>query len=496
MSAEAKPSLSQKGGRALSWTFLGTMIRAFIQFALLIILTRLLMPEDFGVMAVAEASVFMACIFSRMGVGPFLIQQDQIGEHQIAAAFTISLMSSALFAAVLGMMSGYIEAFFNMDGLGMIILVMSPSVFLMTMAAVPESLLMRQLEFRAVTLTDLAAYAIGYGIIGLLLALNDAGVWALVLAFVAQDLIRAAAMFSLQPPPRRLFVNATVFREFMAFGGGIMLGSIFNQLAQQIDRFVAGRYLGAADLGFYARAHQLLILPASLFGKVVERVLFPVLSSIQGEEQRLANAFLRATATTALLTMPFSVVVCILAPEIVRLLFGAGWSAAVQPLQWLSLAIMFRISYKISDSLARAKAAVYRRAWRQFIFAVMMLLGSLIGSKYYGLTGVAIGTSIAVTINYFLMTDLSCRIIILPYHKVLQSLYPAMSLTVLIAISSYVSSLVLRNILDSDLFVVMGVFVISGLIALFSMWNLPKFFLGPDGYWTYQIMRKNFTLRA
>lgn len=496
ISSSQKDGLSQKGGRALSWTFFGTMLRASIQFALLIVLTRLLLPEDFGVMAIAEASVFMACIFSRIGVGPFLIQSQEIGEEQIVAAFTLSFLSSIAFAAILAACAGPIERFFQMDGLAPIILAMSPSVFLMTMAAVPESLLMRRLEFRAITLTDLAAYGIGYGVVGLFLALNGAGVWALVVGFVAQDLIRAGAMFSLRPPPRRFFIDGATFKALMSFGGGIMLGSICNQFAQQIDRMVAGRYLGAADLGFYARSHQLLVLPASLFGKVVERVLFPVLSSIQSEQQRLASTFLRATATTALLTMPFSVMVCILAPEIVSLLFGARWSTAVEPLQFLSLAIMFRISYKISDSLARAKAAVYRRAWRQFIFAAMMTAGSLIGSKYFGLAGVAIGTSLAVTLNYLLMTDLSCRILGLSRYKVLAALYPAISLTALIGLSGYVTSYLLRDALESDLLVFLGTSMILGLVAVLSMWSLPRLFLGADGRWTYQLMRKNFSLRA
>lgn len=496
MEAQTQKTLSQKGGRALSWTFFGTMIRALIQFALLIVLTRLLSPEDFGDMALAEASVFLSCIFSRMGVGPFLVQRKEINERQIVAAFTISLISGVIFAAGLASITGLIENFFASEGLSTLVLVMAPSVFLMTIAAVPENLLMRQLSFRAVTLTDLAAYGIGYGIIGLVLALNGAGVWALVIAFVAQDLIKAVIMFWLIPPPRRLFINAIIFKDFWNFGCGYMLGSAFNQLAQQLDRVIAGRYLGAADLGFYARSHQLLVLPASLFGKVVERVLFPILSSIQSEQQRLANAFLRATATTALLTMPFSAIVCILAPEIVALLFGAGWSDAVGPLQFLSLAIMFRVSYKISDSLTRAKAAVYRRAWRQFIYAVMVFLGSFIGARYFGLAGVAIGISIAVTVNYCLMTDLSCRILDLPYSKVIQSLYPAMSLTSLVAVSCFISVQALRENLDTEFLIFVGAVSVSGAISLVSMWILPKFFLGPDGYWTYQLMRKNFSLRA
>ena len=496
MSIKEKESLSRKGGKALSWTFLGTMIRASIQFALLIILTRLLVPEDFGVMALAEASVFLACIFSRMGVGPFLIQKQDIDQKQIEAAFTLSLISSSVMAMALAAASASIAVFFQQEKLGTIILAMSPSVFLMTAAAVPESLLMRELKFKAVTLVDLVAYGFGYGVIGLVLAVYGFGIWALVTGFVMQDLIRAVAMFALRPPPRRLFLSMAIFKDFMNFGGGIMLGSIFNQLAQQLDRIVAGRFLGTADLGFYARSHQFLILPASLFGKVVERVLFPALSSIQNDQERLTNAFLRASGTTALLTMPFSAIVCILAPEIVSLLFGEGWSRAAVPLQFLSLAIMFRVSYKISDSLTRAKGAVYRRAWRQCVFAIMVFLGSYFGAKYFGLTGVAIGILIAVIVNYCLMTDLSCRLLDLPYRKVLRSLVPAMLLTGLVSVTGYLSAEALRANISSDFLTISGVGCLLCAVSLFAILALPKVFLGAEGYWTYQLMRKNFSLRT
>ena len=496
MSADDTTSLSKRGGKALSWSFFGTMLRASVQFALLIILTRLLLPEHFGVMALGEASVFLACIFSRMGVGPFLIQREEIEERHIQAGFAMSIMAGLVMAGLLALASGPIAAFFQEESLAWVIIAMSPSVFLMTAAAVPESLLMRGLEFRAVTLIDLAAYAIGYGLISLPLALYGAGVWALVAGFVAQDVIKAACMFRLRPPPRRLFVNVAIFKEFMTFGGGIMIGSVFNQLAQQLDRIVAGRYLGAVDLGFYARSQQLLVLPASLFGKVVERVLFPILSSIQSEQERLQNAFLRATATTALLTMPFSAVVCILAPEIVALLFGPGWSEAALPLQYLALAIMFRVSYKISDSLARAKGAVYRRAWRQAIYAAAVFIGCFVGSKYFGLAGVAIGISTAVTINYCLMTDLSCRLLDLSYGKVIGALTPAILLTALIAGVGYVGAELLRAEFGNIFATVAGVGVLLGLVGLLAVTVLPKVFLGPEGAWTYQLMRKNFSLRA
>jgi O-antigen/teichoic acid export membrane protein len=167
--------------------------------------------------------------------------------------------------------------------------------------------------------------------------------------------------------------------------------------------------LGPTSLAVYTRAYQLLVQPANLIGSVADRVLFPSMSRLQDDPARLARAYLRASSLVALLTMPAGVLLFVLAPEVVGLLLGAGWSAVVLPLQVFAVVLVPRTAYKISGSLTRATGAVLGGAWRQWLYAGEVALGCLVGSRW-GIPGVAIGASVAIVAHFMTMLFFSARI--------------------------------------------------------------------------------------
>ena len=146
----------------------------------------------------------------------------------------------------------------------------------------------------------------------------------------------------------------------------------------------------ASDLGYYSRAYQLVAMPAMLLGQMMDRVLFPVMASFQHARARLAEAYRRGISLVATVMAPLSVLIVMLAPEIVRVLLGPDWGPVVAPLRVLALGLVCRTGYKISDSLARSVGTVYKRAWRQAIYAALVVTGALVGRRW-GITGVAWG---------------------------------------------------------------------------------------------------------
>src|SRR5699024_3306934 len=128
---------------------------------------------------------------------------------------------------------------------------------------------------------------------------------------------------------------------------------------------------------------------------------------------------------------------CLLSREIVYLLFGSKWLSLVPALQVLSLGLLFRTGYKISDSLARATGAVYRRAWRQIVYAVLVVTGSWIG-HHWGITGVAAGVLFAIFINYALMTNLSMKFIDLTFFDIIKSHIPGLIMGLLVLLSVFI----------------------------------------------------------
>src|SRR6185437_7222982 len=165
------------------------------------------------------------------------------------------------------------------------------------------------------------------------------------------------------PPPRRLALQSQAFKDLAYFGGGFTVARLANYAAVYGDNVVTGRFLGPAALGYYGRAYSLMSAPAYAFGTVLDAVLFPAMAKVQDDPPRLAAAYRRGVALIALVVLPTSAALILLAPEVIRVALGPHWTAAVAPFQILGIGMLFRTSYKMSDSIARSTGVVYRRAW-------------------------------------------------------------------------------------------------------------------------------------
>ena len=179
----------------------------------------------------------------------------------------------------------------------------------------------------------------------------------------------------------------------IGFGSGYSLTQLGNWGAQNADNFVVASVLGTGPLGVYSRAYNLLSQPAAVIGGAADKVLFPAMARVRDDGERLRAAYVRSASLIALVAAPASVLLYVLAPEVVRVLLGAQWAAVVLPLQVFALVLLPRTTYKISTSLTRATGAVYRAAWRQWLYAAEVVVFCVIGARVAGVDGVAVGAA-------------------------------------------------------------------------------------------------------
>jgi PST family polysaccharide transporter len=274
---------------------------------------------------------------------------------------------------------------------------------------VAEGLLRRALAFRRLALISVLSYFLGYGVVGVTLALMGAGVWALVGASLTEFGTRSMMQLASRPHPKTGPLDRAALWHLLVFSGGLTLRRFGHQLSQGLDNIVVGRWLGAEALGLYGRAYQLVSMPPATLGKAMGAVMFPVLSRVQDDRPRLAAAYRRSTAVIALLAIPAAAAVIVLAPELITVMLGADWLGVIVPLQILAPGIFFRLIFQLSDALGVAAGTVYAVAWRQGAFAAAVLVGALIG-QYWGLPGVAFGVLAAQTFSYLLVSQLSLRL--------------------------------------------------------------------------------------
>ena len=479
MNAVPSAGLTKHAIGGLLWLMLSAGTQAGVQAAALIILARLLVPADFGIIGAAMIVVGLSTIFSQLGVGPAIVQRTSLEPRHLRVGFTLSTVLGALMAGLVWLSAPQIARFFSMTQLEPVLRVVSLIFVCQGAATVSEALAQRSLRFRWLATVDLASFAVGFLLVGTSMAWCGFGVWAMVCAHLTQNVLRALALLIGQPHPRRPMLELRSANELLYFGGGFTLARIGNYLAGQGDNLIVGRWLGAEALGFYGQAYLLMVTPATLVGQTLDRVLFPSMALVQGEPHRLRRAYRAGITTVSLLLLPASLMLAILAPEVVAVLLGTKWTPAVAPLQLLALGLLFRTSYKLSDSVCRATGAVYDRAARQWVFAVAVLVGAWIGQRA-GLAGVALGVLAAITLNFALMASLSLRLIEMGWHEFGRAHVPAVALSSAVVPVGWLLTEWLRANGWSPLLILAAAAcaVTAGTIALWLL--LPRLFLGAD----------------
>jgi O-antigen/teichoic acid export membrane protein len=472
------------------WSGLGFGSQGIGQFLVVIVFARYLTKSDNGVVAAALIVIALGQLFTEAGFGPAVVQREDLTDEHIRSAFALSLLTGACMTFLVYVTAPLIADFFHQSAVESVMRGLSFTFLLQAPGVVAMALLQRDLDFKSIAIAETVSYFLGFAAVGVVLAMTGAGVWSIVLAQLAQAALLTGILMLRRPHPRSLRPRKQESIDLMVYAGGMTAARGFNFVALYGDNTVVGNRMSSAALGAYKNAYQLAAVPAQLLGQVMDRVIFPVISRFQTNLERVANAYLRGIALVAMITIPGSIVAVFLGPELIHVLLGGGhkWDDAIVPFQIFAAGLLFRTSYKISDSLARAMGTVYRRAWRQAVYAVTVVVGALIGSAF-SLVWVAIGVTGAIVLNYVLMADLSMRTAPIGWGTFLVRQARGLWLGAVVTVAMVPAVLLLRSADAANILVILGG-VGAATLALLVSWRLaPGLTLGDDGAWIVEVIK-------
>ncbi|MHC5210583.1 MAG: lipopolysaccharide biosynthesis protein [Planctomycetota bacterium] len=468
----------------LTWSTIGLGTKGVAQFTLLAILARFLGAAEFGVVSVTLIVIGLGQAVTVASIGPALVQRPDLRDAHVRSAFALGMYTSTALVALLWLTAGPISDYFGMTELGLadvtraLALVFAIEAF----GVVPEALLQRDMNLRGLARAEVVSSLLGFVPVGVALAVSGFGLWALVWAHVARALLKTLVLVASRPHPRSLRLDRVATREILYFSGGFVPARLFSYAASRGDNFVVGKWMGAAPLGVYGRAYQLMAMPAMFLGDVIDRILFPLLARSQGDIARLRATYSRGVALTSLVMAPAGALGFVLAPEIVRVVLGPDWDDVIAPFRILIAGLLFRTGYKIADSLARATGTVYARMWRQAVFAVLVFCGALAGTSW-GLSGVAVGIVLALGGNYALMAWLSVTTTELAWSRFLALHVRGLVLATVLGSLAWITARVIRDA-DASAPAVLAVATVVPcvLFLLGTRWS-PRHVIGEEGLW-------------
>ncbi len=395
-------SLSGKIKHAGKWQSFSVLSLSVLQILYFSVMTRILLKEDYGLMAIINAIIGVGNIFIQGGMGSALIQKKEINNRHINGALQTSMLLAVILYAIFYITAPYIASVYNDLRLDHLIKVSSLNIILLALSNISVNLLFKYYHFKNAAIVQIIASIIGYGT-GVYLAMNDYGVWSLVIATLITSLLSAIAMFYLAPIKISLNVHYKEARELFGFGSGMMLLTFSNFLSNRGLNLIFGKIFAQDILGIYERTSRVKDIPSQFLAKIINQVMFPVMSEIQDEKERSIRIYKFGLGLSNSIMIPTTVLLVFFSAEIVQILMGTKWSEAVTPLQIMLLVLTFSNSGKMTDTVIRAQGLIYKNVTRKYIFVVIILVLSGALGYLYGINGAAIGIVISHFINYVMM---------------------------------------------------------------------------------------------
>lgn len=406
---ETPTNLFQKTASGVGWRMVGSWIGVFSSFVFSVALARILPPEDFGIIGMALIVTSFVYTFRDFGLGQALIQRREITDGHIRTCFTMALMMGIGITGIMIGSAGLVAGFFSDERVAPVLRVLAVSSLFAALAKTSTSLLYRRLQFRTTVAIELVSNIIGYGGVSVVMALMGYGYWSLVGGIITQNALQAALAYLAVRHSLRPYIGKTESRDLLGFGGAATANEMLNFFALKGDYIIIGRVMDAVSLGFYTRAYALMELPLAALGQALSRVLFPAASRAQSDIPRFRRAYQASLTLSIAVSLPLSLFVAIFAREIIAVVYGEVWLATIPILQVLCLFGMFRMSYNTASAFVRASGKMGPLVFSNAVYAVMVIVGSIVGATVAGLTGVAWMVGIAIAVMWTLAVAFANR---------------------------------------------------------------------------------------
>lgn len=417
--------------RGLAWSGAAQIGRQILALATMIILSRQLDTGDFGLTQMILALTGYGLIVADSGLSGAVIQRRDLRPDHMASAFWTNLALGA--ALTLAMLGGapLIARFYKEPRLVDLCAAMSPLMLLSGASALPRALLTRDLNFRAIAIIDAGAAALA-GIVSILMAHLDYGVWAIAALYLLTAATTWALGLLFNPWRFEGKFRLSALRELSGFGLHLFGDESLGYFTRNVDNAMIGRRWGAAELGPYGLAYQIMLVPLANVSRVVARALFPSFAEIQNDPDRMRGIFVQLTRVIALITFPALIGLAVVARPFTLAVFGPRWEPMIPILRILCAAGAIQTIVHPIGAVLLAKGRADLA-----LFAGLPMKAISVGFIFWGLRSRAVGVAwgvLAASVAGVLPNVLMMRFLIgLRFRDFIAALAPTLAMSTAMA---------------------------------------------------------------
>ena len=347
-------SLKDKTVKGVIWSSIDRFSAQGIKFIFSILIARLLVPEDYGVIAMLNIFLAVSQTFIDSGFGAALVRKIDRTEVDFSTVFYFNIIAATSLYLILFFSASAIAGFYNTPLLESIIKITALNLIINSLSGIHNAKLSIAIDFKSRAKISIVTTVIT-GIFTLWMAYAGFGVWALVVQTLSSSVIRTVLLWAIVKWYPKFVFSWNSFKELFSFGSKLLASGLLDTLYNNLYTLVIGKVFSSSTLGVYSKANSLAEFPSSNVTTVLQSVTFPVLSTIQNEEARLADAYKRFLKLSAFVVFPMMVGLSAVADPFIRLVLTDKWESAIYILQIVCFAMMWYPIHAINLNILQVK---------------------------------------------------------------------------------------------------------------------------------------------
>lgn len=404
-------TLKEKTAKGLGWGFIDNFVGTGITAVVSIILARILSPEEFGLVGMIAIFIALGNSLMDSGFSGALIRKENVTDKDLSTVFYTNLILSIIIYAILFVSAPFIAEFLNTPILVKLIRVLGVSVLIMSFTQVQKVNFIRKIDFRTQAIISLVASLVS-GIASIWMALDGYGVWSLVVQQLSKQAVVSLLLWIFSTWKPSIIFSWSSFKEMFSFGSKLLACSMISVIWNEIYSLVIGKMYNPVSVGYFTRAEKFKSLVTSNIGQVVQRVGYPVMSSIQSDPQRQVRVYRKVVRLTMLITSTLVMGLIGCADAMIEVLIGAKWLPAAEYLRILGLSGIFLplilSSVNVFNANGKSDKTLLLEIIKTALAVIPVTLGIVCNIKFllWGMVGISLlsylihAAFVAKEINY------------------------------------------------------------------------------------------------
>lgn len=405
----------------IRWTALENAISLLVSLASISILTRFLVPEDFGLMAIAMVVIGFSQAFVDMGFSNAILYRQDLTSRQLSTLYWLNLCAGLIVFAILLIGAQLVAGFYAEPSLQAVVMLASINFLILPLGQQFAVLMRKEFKFHLLSKIGIFGRLLTL-LVAVLLAYYGFGVYALVISNLVGAAVTTILMiyFGLTYHRPALQMHVSEVKDFFSFGAYQMMEKMANYFNSNIDTIIIGRALGVGDLGIYNIAKQLTMRPAQMINPIVTRVALPLMAKMQNDIPQLKNIYLTSINYLCSVNFPIYFMIYFFANDITLLMLGEKWLHAVPTIQLLAIYCALRsIGNPVGSLLLARGRAKLAFLWNLALLAILPV--SMFIGSFWGLHGIAMSLvimSLALMLpNWLVLVQPLCGAAFVEYHR-------------------------------------------------------------------------------